>query len=467
MTIGEKIFQLRKQNGYSQEELADKLNVSRQSVSLWETNQTVPQINYLIELSIIFNVTLDELCNNNILNKKEENEQNEDPILVTNFEFNENKVNQVIRMLQRRPRITLLISINIIFIGIMILAKQVIGSLVFFDILVNIGIITFYIKSNKSSKKLLLDEKKTIQISFYQNHFFIFSKSEKNEVKNTVLYDEITKLYFNDEIIIIVFNNKYIAVDVEALKENEEIILNKLKTNTKKISDQTSINSGRIRTWSIVLFIGCFVSIILAIILYGIAVQNNKYDFAEGTFVLKSWVFYIAAIIPIISFVFGLIFNRRFKCKKNIIAGSIIGAILCLYGSFCLIFRPFFSFDKEYLINISETTNIEFPEEYLLVSDSLTLGYETYVKFTNEKEIMEFENNIKTSVLWNDVQNLPNDLSLFIINRVSNYDIFYIYELNGEINNDELEVDKLLFTYNFEDNILLIHEIILDTSIEE
>ena len=57
-----------------------------------------------------------------------------------------------------------------------------------------------------------------------------------------------------------------------------------------------------------------------------------------------------------------------------------IGAILCLYGSFCLIFRPFFSFDKEYLINISETTNIEFPEEYLLVSDSLTLQ-EKFIKF--------------------------------------------------------------------------------------
>ena len=55
MTIGEKIYELRKQKGLSQEELAEKLNVSRQSVSLWETNQTVPQIDYLMELSKIFN----------------------------------------------------------------------------------------------------------------------------------------------------------------------------------------------------------------------------------------------------------------------------------------------------------------------------------------------------------------------------------------------------------------------------
>ena len=64
MTIGEKIYELRKLKGLSQEELAEKLNVSRQSVSLWETNQTVPQIDYLMELSKIFNVTLDELCGN-------------------------------------------------------------------------------------------------------------------------------------------------------------------------------------------------------------------------------------------------------------------------------------------------------------------------------------------------------------------------------------------------------------------
>ena len=55
----------------SQEELAEKLNVSRQSISLWETNQTVPQIDYLMELSKIFNVTLDELCSNEVVEKDE------------------------------------------------------------------------------------------------------------------------------------------------------------------------------------------------------------------------------------------------------------------------------------------------------------------------------------------------------------------------------------------------------------
>ena len=44
MDVSEKILQLRKANGFTQEELAEKLNVSRQSVSKWEAGQSVPEL---------------------------------------------------------------------------------------------------------------------------------------------------------------------------------------------------------------------------------------------------------------------------------------------------------------------------------------------------------------------------------------------------------------------------------------
>lgn len=44
MILGEKILNLRKENGWSQEELAEKLNVSRQSVSKWESSQSIPDL---------------------------------------------------------------------------------------------------------------------------------------------------------------------------------------------------------------------------------------------------------------------------------------------------------------------------------------------------------------------------------------------------------------------------------------
>lgn len=62
MSIGKEIYALRKQNAMSQEELAARLEVSRQSVSLWETDQTVPSIDNLLRMSEIFDVSMDRLC---------------------------------------------------------------------------------------------------------------------------------------------------------------------------------------------------------------------------------------------------------------------------------------------------------------------------------------------------------------------------------------------------------------------
>lgn len=59
--LGEKIRSLRKENNISQEELAEKLGVSRQSISLWENGQTMPSMDNIIAISNIFNVSTDVL----------------------------------------------------------------------------------------------------------------------------------------------------------------------------------------------------------------------------------------------------------------------------------------------------------------------------------------------------------------------------------------------------------------------
>lgn len=61
MSLGNNIYNLRSKADLSQEELAAKLGVSRQSVSKWETDASVPDVDKLIQLSKIFGVTLDEL----------------------------------------------------------------------------------------------------------------------------------------------------------------------------------------------------------------------------------------------------------------------------------------------------------------------------------------------------------------------------------------------------------------------
>lgn len=61
MTVGERIQQLRKAAGLSQEQLAEQLDVSRQSVSKWELNDAAPEISKIIALSELFGISTDEL----------------------------------------------------------------------------------------------------------------------------------------------------------------------------------------------------------------------------------------------------------------------------------------------------------------------------------------------------------------------------------------------------------------------
>ncbi|MEG0314370.1 MAG: DUF5680 domain-containing protein [Erysipelotrichaceae bacterium] len=59
----DKLIQLRKKQGLNQEQLADKLNVSRQTISKWENGTIIPALEYLIDISRLFGTTLDSLVN--------------------------------------------------------------------------------------------------------------------------------------------------------------------------------------------------------------------------------------------------------------------------------------------------------------------------------------------------------------------------------------------------------------------
>ena len=63
MEIGKKLMYLRKKNGLSQEELAEKVGVARQTISKWELEQTTPDMDKLSQMAKLFNVSVDELLN--------------------------------------------------------------------------------------------------------------------------------------------------------------------------------------------------------------------------------------------------------------------------------------------------------------------------------------------------------------------------------------------------------------------
>jgi len=61
MDIGKQIQKLRQDNNLTQEQLAEKLSVSRQSVSKWELNQSIPELEIIVTISKLFDVSTDEL----------------------------------------------------------------------------------------------------------------------------------------------------------------------------------------------------------------------------------------------------------------------------------------------------------------------------------------------------------------------------------------------------------------------
>ena len=77
MILADKIIRLRKKNGWSQEELANKLGVSRQAVSKWEAAQTVPDLNRILSLASLFSVTTDYLLKDEIENEEYTSENEE------------------------------------------------------------------------------------------------------------------------------------------------------------------------------------------------------------------------------------------------------------------------------------------------------------------------------------------------------------------------------------------------------
>ena len=123
MTIGERILQLRKKRGLSQGALADHLDVSRQSVSKWETGRAIPDVDKIVKLSEFFQVTVDYLAkdNDNLENEQAKSEYKQ-------------KSNELVNPRNKTPGY-ILIATGLLLVGISLIftsnAALLLGIIVF------------------------------------------------------------------------------------------------------------------------------------------------------------------------------------------------------------------------------------------------------------------------------------------------------------------------------------------------
>ena len=87
MSLGNNIFELRKKERISQEKLGERVGVTRQTVSNWELDQTVPDANQLLALSKALNTSIDLLVENDIQNVLEQKVSNVETGIIRNNKF--------------------------------------------------------------------------------------------------------------------------------------------------------------------------------------------------------------------------------------------------------------------------------------------------------------------------------------------------------------------------------------------
>ena len=176
MTLGEKLSSLRKKQGWSQEELSEKLDVSRQSVSKWESDLSVPDIDKIVKLSEIYSVSTDYLLKSDTQAKGENESQTKDKVR----ELSRNEVDRYIDIMKKGSwKIALGVLLCIVSpVPILLLEGSLpeklaggIGASALF-ILIAAAVAMFIIEGFKMEKFIYL-EKEPIN----------FSLTDKNEIK--------------------------------------------------------------------------------------------------------------------------------------------------------------------------------------------------------------------------------------------------------------------------------------------
>ena len=158
MSLGEKLLKLRKKKGLSQEEVADILHVTRQTVSKWETDQSMPDFDKVVPICNLYEISTEELFHDGVsVSKNEENIHIEDTISQQNYHRK--------KALFTTVAVTLyILSVVVIIFFSTVLRSPIVGICVFFLVIAVATGLLIYIEMMKpflneqTRKKVLTGE---------------------------------------------------------------------------------------------------------------------------------------------------------------------------------------------------------------------------------------------------------------------------------------------------------------------
>lgn len=376
MTLGERILKYRKKAGISQEELADRLNVTRQSISLWETDQTMPSLDSLITLAQIFGISLDELCGVEAKNaqpphettteNKDESEniadgngtdeippEKPEPLACAKTVFTPSLFNELRKLYFRKQLVTSVIALaaSIMLISFCLTNDGVHNDVLvvpIFLIVVSVALLIRTLVLMQSYKKRTLEQFGFLvyKYLFYNDHFVVSTQSSNAESLLSIKYEQIKKTVTDDGYVYAYYGTSIMPIEIASISDKTNIILSLLKlsgTTQTQIratsSNETSKTRSSIKTLLTVMFILSIASIFIA--LFAVSIILNLSQTTDTLFMMKEcmWLFLWFIPIPLTSTILGIVYlKKQYKCKRNIIAGVIMCILLAIYGSFTFIF---------------------------------------------------------------------------------------------------------------------------------
>lgn len=449
MTTGETIKFYRKKFNLSQEELGQKLLVSRQTISLWEKDQTIPTIDNLVRLREIFNISVDEL-----LGYKSNDPHTQASVENYQFYYSEDECLEIYKFLRNTIiRRTIVFSLLCLFLFLFFIADSapdilsglIIGAFIMGNISNVKALKNVRIKSKKYFKRVS-ENLYTYQIF---NDFFKIEIIKDNETVKSlkVHYTDIEKIQDTGKYLLINVWGQLFILKKENLTADCAFYLY-MKNNPQKVLKRKK--ADKLQLISNALFILSLLSIpgFLLLISWVSSINN--------LFLANTWLCFLFTPFSIASIVFGFFLkSKNYKYRKNIIAGIIITLILCIYGSFTFIFSDVYDHSDKPVIRVEQLVGIDVPEYKQINTQDWTKGEQDvsrgYINYTSDIYFDNalakgFEKSLKTDNRW--ITSIPNNLigitSPFSDYKMYDYALIYNIE-TGEYNT----LPKVDGTYSF------------------
>ena len=410
MTVGEKIQFYRKKSGLSQEELGQKMLVSRQTVSLWEMDKTLPTVDNLIRLKEIFSVSIDDMLNDAEPSEPTEEEPKEKYV----FRYEKAELDELSKKL-RSPTLKLLIF-SLIFDLVLIVVScaarggffngLVLGVCLLFTLFLYLGFRNAR-KTQSANDAAVLE--RTYFYEVYDDRFVVrITRNEEIVTLRQVLFSEVKQVRTIGNVLLLESGGQHFMFKRDALIPDSAIAALQAPSPGR---GATPAPRDRYRKLSDLFILLPIFSIFAGFLAGGFAASLLGTD-------RTTWVFFLFLPVPLAAIAVGILLKKKGRrYQKNLVVGIVTALILCGLGSIHFWLPDPYTHGDEPVLRAEEMLEIDIPEYSRIDTFDWTKGTQSpgrdYILSTSdvlfdESAVGEFEKNLAGDAKW--IDRIPNDL---------------------------------------------------------